>query len=153
MKTFQCTHFQVIKIYNSKLDDREKRKRFVIDRGLIDRKEQQLVSWSNSWTKEFGESLINLFFYYVLLIDFFTNFFFIYIFSISFWHNIVFFIFYSAFIVIQFIVILFYFNFHNLIYQFINLFCNVAYYYLTLCDWLIYFPILLCLYFCFFFAT
>ena len=35
---------QVIKIYNSKLDDREKRKRFVIDRGLIDRKEQQLVS-------------------------------------------------------------------------------------------------------------
>jgi transcriptional adapter 2-alpha len=34
---------QVINIYNSKLDDREKRKRFVIDRGLVDRKEQQLV--------------------------------------------------------------------------------------------------------------
>ena len=32
---------QVIGIYNSKLDDREKRKRFVIDRGLVDRKEQQ----------------------------------------------------------------------------------------------------------------
>jgi len=32
---------QVIGIYNHKLDDREKRKRFVIDRGLVDRKEQQ----------------------------------------------------------------------------------------------------------------
>ena len=31
---------QVIRIYNSKLDDRERRKRFVIDRGLVDRKEQ-----------------------------------------------------------------------------------------------------------------
>ena len=44
--TLKYPYFQVIKIYNSKLDDREKRKRFVIDRGLIDRKEQQLVRGS-----------------------------------------------------------------------------------------------------------
>ena len=36
--------FQVIRIYNSKLDDREKRKRFVIDRGLVDKREQIAVS-------------------------------------------------------------------------------------------------------------
>jgi hypothetical protein len=35
---------QVIRIYNSKLDDREKRKRFVIDRGLVDKREQIAVS-------------------------------------------------------------------------------------------------------------
>lgn len=34
---------KVIRIYNSKLDDREKRKRFVIDRGLVDKREQIAV--------------------------------------------------------------------------------------------------------------
>ncbi len=34
---------QVVRIYNNKLDERDKRKRFVIDRGLIDVKRQQNV--------------------------------------------------------------------------------------------------------------
>ena len=41
---FHALNYQVIKIYNSKLDDREKRKRFVIDRGLVDKKDQIGVS-------------------------------------------------------------------------------------------------------------
>jgi hypothetical protein len=34
---------QVIRIYNSKLKERDERKKFVIERGLVDRKEQQAV--------------------------------------------------------------------------------------------------------------
>lgn len=44
MKLKRFDAIQVIRIYNSKLDDREKRKRFVIDRGLVDKREQIAVS-------------------------------------------------------------------------------------------------------------
>ena len=40
---YECT--QVIKIYNEKLEERNRRKRFVIDRGLIDIKQLQTVRY------------------------------------------------------------------------------------------------------------
>ena len=42
---------QVIKIYNAKLAERDARKRFVIDRGLVDVKKQQ-QSWTHHWYRK-----------------------------------------------------------------------------------------------------
>ena len=36
---------KVVRIYNEKLEERNRRKRFVIDRGLIDMKQLQTVRW------------------------------------------------------------------------------------------------------------